>query len=146
MKWNYKISHQMFKGILIRVPQPGRWADWKMALAAQSPSSQVLGDQSVGQSAAEPCHHFSLCWGGPGSRTACRGVWGGPKNLEHGWTDLPRDVKAGLIRNGFAQGRERTSQTFLKQDLHKHSHPSLMHKASADPYSFSDINMLSKLL
>lgn len=56
---------------------------------------------------------------------------------------LPGDVKAGLARNELRSWRRERKdrgpaiQTFLKQEYHKHFHPSLIHKTSDDPYTVS---------
>lgn len=71
-----------------------------------------------------------------------RGMWGRPQGPGIP-AKLPVNVKAELARNELwtwqraKKERAPGCQTFLKQGHHKHFHPSLMHKLSADPCTVS---------
>ena len=113
-----------------------------MALAAQSPSSQVLEGAVQGPGNSRAISPLLWVFRGTWKQDCLLGVLGGSQGPGTP-VGLSGDVKAGLARNELwswwraRKDRAPASQTFLKQEQHKHFHPSLMHKTSADPYTLS---------
>lgn len=123
----------------MRQAQPGRWAGWKMAWSAKSPSSQVPEGAVQGQSRVPTSASVE---GDLKAGLPVRGVWGKPQGPGIP-ARLSVSVKAELARNELwtwhraRKERAPAIQTFLKQGRHKHFHPSLMHKPLAAPCTVS---------
>lgn len=123
-------------------PQPGRWAGWNMALAAQA--VRYWREQS-GTRQQRRISPLLRVLAGTWKQDCLLWVHGGGSQEPGTPVGLSGDAKAGLARNerwSWRRGRKDrspASQIFLKQEQHKHFHPSLMHKASADPHTVSEV-------